>query len=515
MTELESWQVLIGAVFILMYSYGRFNTPPTNRSSTTAFRYHLGASVYTFTILALYSLIVYVPDLAKAIGSQEKDLPLVVRELTNPLLVALFLTVLLPNSPWLSEIDNLLRKKTQAMAAIPYEVRRLSQELQRLPVVFSDELRRQTRDELSHHFHPADVLFESCEAPQYTWTRVTAMMTQLRSWQADARFNAFLVRFSDDWQEIRREYTRLTPQAAKSFKLARAISDDELVDARSAAMVSDYLANVHSQAQKLVERLHDFVAHATLDCDFTPAARKQRLTRLGIQVDEGGPRPDHNMLVGVFLLLFLATATGLSLARTFPPRQFLLLAASISLVHLLAVLVSLTLKRRRRHARVRGWWHRPWAAYACAGLAAVGAAFPLSLARRVLDTLNEHSWSGGAAFFLTLGENFYEKAPWLLMAFTTAFVLSYHLDNESAVPLAGNPLRMFETASQAGLTLIASLFVVRLLPDAPPGLLPMIVSSTIGLLIGFIVPTAYRSANRQEAIVASGPLPANALPAGS
>src|SRR5436189_2303831 len=44
----------IGGLFIALYTYGRFNTPPTSRSSTTALRYYIGVTMYVLSALAVY-----------------------------------------------------------------------------------------------------------------------------------------------------------------------------------------------------------------------------------------------------------------------------------------------------------------------------------------------------------------------------------------------------------------------------------------------------------------------------
>lgn len=46
-------EVLIAALFVLYYSWDRFNVPTTNRSSTTAFRYFSGAALYSGAGLVL------------------------------------------------------------------------------------------------------------------------------------------------------------------------------------------------------------------------------------------------------------------------------------------------------------------------------------------------------------------------------------------------------------------------------------------------------------------------------
>ena len=46
MFEQEPINLIAGAIFIIVSASTRFNTPATNRSSTTAFRYYFGMLIY-------------------------------------------------------------------------------------------------------------------------------------------------------------------------------------------------------------------------------------------------------------------------------------------------------------------------------------------------------------------------------------------------------------------------------------------------------------------------------------
>jgi len=508
-------EVALGAGFILLYSYGRFNTPPTTRSSTTAFRFHLGASLYTFTILALYALLASVRPIATHLYGDAR-MPDLLESLSEPLLGALLLTVLLPNSPWLSEIDSLLRRKAQKVAAIPFEVRRVSQELSRLPVEWTAEHSQRTREELYRQgLEDADILFAVSDVPQYSWTRIASIMTCLKDWETDSRFVAFTLRFSSEWESLRRDYERLAPQAAKCFRFARETAGDT-ADARTSEMAVEYLDYFQNQTQNLLERLYDFVAHAVLDCELTVAGRKQRLACLGFQ----GPTtrtPDLDVLVGVFLLLFLVTLAGLALAGQFAPRRVIQMAIVISTSYLLSVLCSLTMRRNRRPSSQRSHLGRPWAAYLGAGLVAVGAASILSMGYRLVLTLaNPHLWweQGVAGLFLSAGQDFVLRGgPWLLPAFTTAFVLSFHLDNRLSESISRHQLQVIEACTQGLLTALAGFGAWWLLGNESVPLIRVLsLSSTLGLVIGATVPTTYRAFSANQDVAESQP---SGLPAPS
>lgn len=501
-------EMIVGAAFIVLYSYSRFNTPPTTRASTTAFRYHFGATLYTFTILAIYCLLASVRPLATEFSGEEVS-PNLLLELSDPLLAALLLTVLLPNTPWLSEIDSILRKKAQKVAAIPFEVRRLSQELRRLPLDFPEAVRQQTRAELSRQgIEEADLLFDTSDAPQHVWTRISALMTSLNAWETDSRFVSFAVRFSAEWDAVRRDYRRLSSQAAKCFRFARDVTESG-ADERTGELAAEYLAHFQDQAKDLLGRLYDFVAHAVLDCEITPSARRERLARFGFHrpsVKEPWPK---DSLVGVFLLLFLLAVVGLVLTGRVAPMDVIQIAVFITTSYIVAVLASLVMKSRRkpRRSASRAW--RPWAAYLLAGLVAVGAASLFRLAGHLAFQLaNPAEWleNGVGGLLVTTGEIFLDKCPWMLVSFATAFVLALNLDNEPTDTFDGYRLRAVEGTLQGVVSALAALGALWLLPPPVPPLLSVLsISSVLGFLIGFLVPAAHRNMAQEVERTEPGP----------
>jgi hypothetical protein len=503
-------EMLVGAAFIVLYSYGRFNSPPTNRSSTTAFRYHLGATVYTLTILTFYSILASVRPMASRIYG-DQPLPDLLQDLSDPLLAALLLTVLLPNTPWLSEIDLVLRRKTQKMASIPYEVRRLSQELRRLPLELSDELRRLTRAELIRQgLDEADIFFDGGDMPQHRWAKISALVTCLRGWETDARFVAFTLRFSNEWTTLQKDHERLAAQAGRCFRFAREAADHG-IDERAHELAADYVSSFDERAEHLLDRLYDFVAHAVLDCEFTLAARRQRLAKLGWRMTTKVP-PDVDTIVGIFLLLFLVTITCLVIGGQFAPQRVIQLAVIISTSYIIAVLSSLTLKQRRGTSAARGRFRRPWASYVIAGMVAVGAASLLNATYRLALTLSDpQRWldRGVLGLLAHTGTDFVTRgAPWLLVAFGTAFGVAYHLDSSPSGRWSGKRLRILETCTQGLLTALAALGAWWLLgTHAPPVERVIILAAALGLMIGLIVPTAFR-----EAIERSAAIPPTAEP---
>ena len=189
-------ELLLGTVFVSVHAYDRFNTPPTNRASTTALRYHTAAVSYFSVYLLIYFLISKYPSLlgvlfvddgsgvAKEAGSVVKTL----QELSPPLLVALLLTVLLPKIPILSNLDNWLRTNLQERAAIPHEARRMSRELRNAEFKVSPNVRDKIQKIMAADgFNPENIVFDECYRPEHQWVKIAVLMAHLESeWESIA-----------------------------------------------------------------------------------------------------------------------------------------------------------------------------------------------------------------------------------------------------------------------------------------------------------------------------------------
>jgi Na+/proline symporter len=99
----------IGGVFVIVYAASRFNTPATNRSTTTWLRYHVASTIYFGVGLLLFGLLAAYQPLQAAVRHTlpvlglDHDASDVAARLSPPLLAALFLTVLLPVAAWLCD----------------------------------------------------------------------------------------------------------------------------------------------------------------------------------------------------------------------------------------------------------------------------------------------------------------------------------------------------------------------------------------------------------------------------
>jgi hypothetical protein len=109
------------AVFVAVFAWDRFNTPPSNRSSTRRMLYWSSCAGYILTALGLYTFLSVLLQLAPwrsfLVGGSDKALP-------APLIATLAMTTLLPSLPMLKQLDKSILSFFLDWGAIPAELKR-------------------------------------------------------------------------------------------------------------------------------------------------------------------------------------------------------------------------------------------------------------------------------------------------------------------------------------------------------------------------------------------------------
>jgi hypothetical protein len=417
------------------------------------------------------------------------------KELSAPLLVALLLTVSLPRVPILSNVDEWIRKKLQHMAAIPYEVRRLSVALRKAPFHVSGERSEEIRSAmLGVGFQATDITFLEGSAPQYLWTKVAALMKILEDWESHSRFSGFVARFSTDLEALRTRHRHLTPKAKNCFRLIRdhspAPGDGQTDDA-----VSQFQADFVEQARDLLYSTYDFISRGVLQCKLTHGARCEQLESLGFQVCIPRSKLTVNELVAIFMGVTVVLMSGFvsrqSAGQHAGTLELFGRAIMISTIYCVAIWWALFPKERWACARRTAGDIRPVACYLLSALLASGTGLAISFMFRLV-TLQA---------FPKAWQQFSQTWPWTLMTFATAFLTAWLTDNRPTARWTAWRLRWVEGLGQA-LLMMGTVWVVHLLlgnASSPvPPLARLLHSGVIGFGIGFLVPTWYREAPRRR-----------------
>ena len=174
---------IVSALMLIVVACERFNTPPTNRSSTTFALFSFGLIFYYALIVALW-LVVTIAVRQGAIGFDKSVIllggpnPKVRAEFAAyaPLVAALVIVVA-AHFPWVQQVDNLARTFCINLAAIPREADRLTLELAQAADFKpkSEKLRGYVEKIITEQIGPQALRFESDGSLAARFTRAVGL----------------------------------------------------------------------------------------------------------------------------------------------------------------------------------------------------------------------------------------------------------------------------------------------------------------------------------------------------
>jgi hypothetical protein len=487
----------LGAVFIMFHAAARFNTPATHRSSTTAGRYLLALFCYCLVGLVFYTTLVQFPHLlAFVMPGNEAPVDAWARQLSSPLLVVLLLTVLLPKLRFLAEVDNRIRRQLQNMAAIPYEVRRLSAELRQGKLDVSEDLQVDVRQQLEYvGFHPQNINFEPGRTPTHLWTRLAVLLAKLEDWESDRKMSCYLAAFPDEVDRLRKCYEQLMPKAKTCFGLL-----NETAAGGTTTRIHEAVVRSQDDFVELVAELHgallDFISRGVLHSEFTDSARLKRLRELGFRVEWRRAPFTFNQIMLLFGMVFLVMFAGMVIFSgatngvTFGKMLTGLMMDAV--IYCVAVACAVFPKEQWKFARHQPGEMRPIGFYIVSGLMAVALSQFISL---LFGRFLTRGIEGGLQRFLV-------TYPWLLSTFATTVTTAMLIDNGRLPHFLRWQQRTLEGLTQGILMTGVSYLVYLWLLDRVQqvGSLPdnyrvpeldqmMIMAGIIGFILGFCIPT--------------------------
>lgn len=516
----EVGQVIIGAIFVLISAAGRFNTPHTNRSSTTALRYYMAFFCYLLVGMGLYFALLSFGPLLEGIKTEAAFFGELRKELSSAPFAALLLTVLLPKIPLLAEGDAWIREHLQRMGAIPYEARRLTSELQKSRFSFSPRLREEVAARLvSEGFQADDLQFEESPGLGYVWTMTSALMVQIEEWEGDRKFTGFLDQFASEYSAIKESYRRLKPKVRNYFRLSRVT--EPAGHHRSDDLVIQVRADLTEQSNEILKGLYNLISRGLLQCGITYSARATSLAMLGFDLHTVALKPKLtlNHMMALFGMIAIVVLTAFMVLGTPPGVSFDELLARIVMISVLysaAAVCAVYPKERWSLARRDPHSVRPIAFYFVAGILAAMASLAINFLFNLAIFHNlPRTWEHSLLTY-----------PWCLSSFSAAFVMAWMTDDRPTPVLTRARLRWIEGLGGSGALAVTSL-MVRSWLDAvatnhqampahrSPLPVALTMSCSIGFMIGYLIPTWYREAPREGGLVADTELADRLQPLGT
>ena len=500
--------VCLGLGLIAIYALERFNTPPSNRASTTAVRYYSAASAYILLYLLAYIILLNYPTLTNYLIGNAGDAQEQLQNLPTTVVVALLLSILIPKVPLLSKADSRVRRFLQNLAAIPIEALRLSKEIHDVPYIVPPKHQTEVSERMkSGGFKEEDIVFEDGKTAQHLWTKITAVIYSLEHWERDARFVAFTHERRGQFERLKERHKRLTAMAINCFTLVGQTGGGGPEDTMQEA-VSKFCTNFMAEADDLFQEICHYISQGVLKCKLTQGARCRELEDMGFQPpkQESVRALSINQvltLTGILLILLLVNFVFVSPETWKGREETLLMITMIVSIYSVAVMCAVYPKDSWALFQKKRKKFFPAIGYLLSGIAAVVMGIPISLIFKTLI------YSKGDPNLIVAASIAWDQFvsvsyPWMFMAFATAIITAFIIDFEPPEKLPAKWTRWLEAAMQAAATALASLLVHWWLGEsAPIWYRVLIVSATVGFVLGFIVPTWYRRAQMADQTASS------------
>jgi hypothetical protein len=492
---MDTVSISVCGAIVAFYAWQRYGSPKTNKISTTKIQFYFTCGAYVVSGLGLFGLITWLvsfPEFLKFVGIGGK-LPSEATTLPAPYLAALLLTTLLPNVPILSKVDEAILDFFRRLGSIPAAARRLAVQLSEMEYKFSDASKKDVEnfirgskdlpDELT-----AQLRFETDPAdPSARWrfTRNLSMYSQIRRLRSGQKFDDFFTDFADNVKHLDDDVNIFIAQSRGFFTFSDLIPEQQQ---KQSAEIIEVRRNFKTQCNTIYDELCVFLAQALLHASWSKTALKQHLDRLGFS-EITPPRPlilntvaTSAIYIAGIVALVLIVAQEVSPSRV-PPGKMVTLPLIIALNHALAAVCALAPKRLWAFADRLRSGERPILAYLLSGALAWLVAI-------VLILVHTATW----------GDDFTLTGPWALSPAITGCVIAFMSDDNITGAVDPRWQRWLE-GSILGLILAAidyAIFgwIASIQPQPISPLVSIGMGFSLGLLLGTLIPDAYRNACR-------------------
>jgi uncharacterized protein YneF (UPF0154 family) len=496
--QYSEWIIPVPVLFAI--AWHNFNSPPTNRSSTTLALFSIGLTIYCFLIAVLWLLVIIAisggsigfDKLSLALGTANPNAQGEFAQYA-PLLAALMMVAATQVS-WIQEIDDRARKFCIELAAIPREADRLALELAQTADFSpkSERLRRKISEVISENIGTQGLNFEADGSAAAQFTRAVGLYWLFVRPNNNVASNGVANRAA---------YARVM-QLGEATLVRLAARYEELIETGLAYFVvahptkelKDALNRSISEVSLLTCSL---IARYVLYSTATESKRRQRLSTMGFDATGAIWKFGVDQWVTTFLaIIVLAAGMMVSMPGTLPLEASRILAISITFALSIgfAVIGGVWVARRflERHDKELTA-DPPIAELALAALIVAGLSIGLRIAFPLVPALVQGSSSAlpdAIALFLP-------RWPGIIIPFACTFsvgLLCAYLGarpwNQLRVAMVGalgNGLALMVTALPVAWLLSNNALATIYKPESPARLLMVISTGLIGAAIGAIV----------------------------
>jgi hypothetical protein len=504
---------IICAVVVAVHAWDRYNTPESNRVSTTRAAFLFTGAGYVSTSLILFLLISKValqPGLLTPGVLMFLEIEGIKEILANycapPVLAAVILTVLLPHTPILNSADDWLLKRFQAWGSIPQGIRNLAGKLapQALHLGPADVAELQDWIETEAEVPNELAKIVSADPPDTSrgsLTRVLRIYRELLKLEAVSGYQFAFRSRQDAWEKIKEDFRVFLAESQAFFVLFEQLTPLEGAAGETA------LAKAKKCYRDICRKSHrditEFLAQLLLMVEGSDQRIINRLQPIGfVPSTSVGP----HMQVGPFVFMGAMMIFGmLGVVSVVSPHQSHVLPPAVSAILIgttrtIGILTAILPKLRWSRSCPDHDGNPPYLAWL--GWAAVAAVISLVIDR--------------SAYAIALGElgaglDFVADpvTPMAPMAFSTSLVLSILCDVD--LHLGQGWARRVSEGLLGAVGAAISIYICThlLFLTASTGRvwvwMPYVVSSGLGFISGFFAPYLYRRARGEESAAQLAP----------
>jgi hypothetical protein len=499
----------ICAVIVALYAWERYNTPETNRLSTTRTLFLFTGAGYVVASLTLFLLlreVVLGPDVLPYLGLEAAQ-KFIADYFPPSALAALLLTTLLPNTPIVSGADKWLLRRFQTWGRIPQGVRNLADKLTPDALQLGADDIAQLRRWIDTDGDVPDELAKIISAdppdsPRGSLARALRLHLELQKLEAAAPYRTAFRSRRDAWHVIKEDFRVFLAESQAFFVLFEQLAQLEGTVGEGALgkakrSYRDVCRDVHRD-------MTEFLAQLLLIVEGSEQRIDSRLQSIGF-APTAEPWPD--LPIGPFLFIGVMMIVGMLavVAVVSPPHAQILPAPVIAILigttRTIGLLTAVLPKIRWRNSRPDSRGNPPYLAWL--GWAALAGVLSFLIERAIYTVAFGHVLA--SLDFATC-----RLTPMAFMSFATSLVISILCDVDLRLGL-GWARRVTEGLLCALAMAVAIFICTHLLAlsiptgEQAPFWRPIIISSALGFGCGLFAPYIYRRARDEEPALQMAP----------
>jgi hypothetical protein len=496
--------MLVCMAAVTLYAYNRYDTPGTNRLSTTWSLFVLTGICYIISTLAIFfvlSEVVLKPGVLPFLGLEDAQ-KLVSQFTAPPVLAAVVLTTLLPNTPVVSAADKALLQAFQSWGRIPNGVRHLADRMPQIALCVQENDIATLRDWISHDSDVPNELIDylgpELKTPSGWLTRVMRLYKEAEILKLTPTYAAAFRSQREVWQAIHEDFRVFTGQSQAFFVLFDRLKP--LAGEAGQNALKQAESSYQGTCAKLYDRVTQFLAQMLIMTEPSQGMVDNRLRHIGYDISQ---ELDDPLPIGPFAfmgVILMIVILGVMATVPLPPRPesalplavtAVLIAATKTIGAAVAVLPKLRWSVFRRGDK----GPHPYLAWIASAIAAAAT----SLIFKRLAMAVAHGTIAAASDFRT-----YPLTPLAPTSFMICLAIAILCDEDFR--LGKGIGRRYKEGLICGAAMVIAVFIcVRLLSiqsataAQTTNWFPYAFSFFLGTAAGFFAPYLYREARGEEA----------------